>query len=90
LSKVCSFVQEAYSYLYASPKRVLVLFENQKHIEEYTLNLIQPVKIRWLSFVRAASRLCQVYESTTLKELSKNNATAKGLRELMAKMHIIL
>jgi hypothetical protein len=50
------------------------------------------VKIRWLSFVRAASRLCQVYESvfTTLKELSKNDATAKGLRQLMAKMHIIL
>ena len=92
LSRVCSFVSDAYSFLYASPKRVIALFENQKSIEEYTLNLIKPIKIRWLSFIRAASRLCQVFESVyaTFKEFSHDDAHAKGLKKMMEKMNVVL
>jgi hypothetical protein len=92
LNKVLNFVSNCYSYLYASPKRVLLLFKCQKSIEEYTLNLIKPLKIRWLSFLRAASRICDVYKSvySALKELSKDDAHAKGLKITMEKLHILL
>ena len=92
LSRVCSFVSDAYAYLYASPKRVLALFENQRSIEEYTLNLLKPLKIRWLSFLRAAARICEIYKSVyeTFKQLSKDDAHAKGLKKVMEKMHILL
>jgi hypothetical protein len=92
LGKVLSFVSNCYSYLYASSKRVLILFENQKSVEEYSLNLMKPVKIRWLSFLRAAGRVCEVYKSIymTFKQLSEDDAHAKGLKRTMEKMHTIL
>ena len=92
LQRVCSFVSDVYSYLYGSSKRVLALFENQKNIEEYTLNLMKPVKIRWLSFLRAASRRKDVYKSVyeTLKQMAPNEAHAKGLKKSMEKFHTLL
>jgi hypothetical protein len=94
LTKVLSFVSTCYSYLYSSPKRVLSLFENQKSIDEYSqlLNLQKPIKIRWLSFLRAAGRVCEVYKSIyiTFKDLSSEDAQAKGLKHIMEKMHTLL
>jgi hypothetical protein len=71
---------------------VLLLFENQKSIEEYTLNLIKPLKIRWLSFIRAAARICDVYKAIymSLKQLAVDDAHAKGLKNTMGKLHTLL
>jgi hypothetical protein len=92
ITEVLNFVSDLYSFFSRSPKRILKLLEKQNEIEEYTQHLIQPCKIRWMSFLRAAKRIkdCIMSIHATLKELKGDDPHAFGLKRKLQRQDTLL
>jgi len=78
LNDIFNLVYSTYKYIYASPNRINVLFENQEEIQDLLseINLIKPMQIRWLSIFKALLRIVRIFPSVinTLKQINDLNS----------------
>lgn len=82
LNEIFQLSYETYKYFNYSAKRLKELFDQEQEVEEImrSLNLIKPIKVRWLSLFNSISRIIKIIKPLFLAlEKSRDNLTIKGL-----------